>query len=142
MIELSAPLVANLIMAILSVAMLIQSTRLMRSVRQLRSSGLQDVVGAFDRATTEAKAVLTELRSTLAEDIHSNQLLIEKASELRDELEMMIEMGNATAERILTAAETSRTAAEAARLASLAEVARAERLRNAPPSSLLTPRKP
>lgn len=135
MIELSAALVANLIMAILSAAMLIQSVRLMRSFRQLRTSGLSEVIGAIDRATTEATAVLNELRTTLAEDINANRQLVAKAAELRDELEMMSEMGNATAERILGAVEASR-------LNALADLARSERVQSGQPKSFFNPRKP
>lgn len=109
----SLPLIANLVMAILSSAMLVQSVRLLRSFRQIRTSGLADVVSALDRSTSEARTVLTELRITLSTEMGANQKTVTEAMALRDELAMMTEMGNATAERILTSVQASRILAVA-----------------------------
>ncbi|MEN9931779.1 MAG: hypothetical protein RIS17_352 [Pseudomonadota bacterium] len=108
MMAFSPALTANVVMAILSAAMLVQSIRLLRGFEQLRASGLNEVVRALQRATVEASAVLNELRHTLGSDIDASSRILEEAIAIRDELAMIVEMGDATAERIVAAVDAAR----------------------------------
>lgn len=108
MMAFSPALTANVVMAILSAAMLVQSIRLLRGFEQLRASGLNEVVRALQRATVEASAVLNELRHTLGSDIDASSRILEEAIAIRDELAMIVEMGDGTAERIVAAVDAAR----------------------------------
>lgn len=97
-------LLTNVLCMILSVAVLVQSVRMMRSLRTVKDGALTDVVTALDKATSQARLVLSDMKKTLGTDAAANARLIEQARELRDELNVMIGMGDATAERISEAA--------------------------------------
>jgi hypothetical protein len=108
MIEFSPAFTANLVMAVLSAAMFVQSIRLLRGFQQLRASGLNEVVEALQRATAEASTVLEKLQHTLASDVGASRKSLEEAMTLRDELSIMVEMGDSTAERIVAAVDNVR----------------------------------
>lgn len=99
--------VTNILLMLLCVGVLVQSVRLMRSVRAVRTGDLGDTVRHLDRATDQARDVLAELKRLLATDGQSNARALAQAETLRDELSVMVGIGNAVAERIMAAAETA-----------------------------------
>jgi hypothetical protein len=101
----------NLVLVLLCIAVLAQSARVMRSFRAVKAGDLGDTVKSLDRATTQARIVLAEMKDLLSTDGAANARNIASGESLRDELSVMVGIGNAVAERILDAA----TAAEAAR---------------------------
>ncbi|WP_298675546.1 DUF6468 domain-containing protein [uncultured Sphingomonas sp.] len=96
-------LVANLLTSILCAAVLVQSVRMARSLNQVKDGDLPLMVAALDKATGEARGVLSEMKRTLGADCAQHARQVERARELRDELELITGIGNAAAERILGA---------------------------------------
>ncbi|HEX8413717.1 MAG TPA: DUF6468 domain-containing protein [Sphingomicrobium sp.] len=84
-------------------AVLIQSVRMMRSLKAVKDGALTDVVGALDKSTAQARLVLGELKATLGECAANGRLLSE-SREMAEELGVMIGIANASAERIIEAA--------------------------------------
>lgn len=102
----------NLITILFCMAVLVQSVRLMRSLKQVREVGLEDTVGALDVATAQARTVLNGLRQTLATDGTANLRALGEAREIRDELDVMVGIANAIAERLLETASTAHPSTE------------------------------
>ncbi|MBB5685258.1 DUF6468 domain-containing protein [Sphingobium boeckii] len=94
----------NLVLIILCVAVLIQSARLLYSFRMIKSGDLAETVKSLDRATAQARAVLGELKDILSVDGAANARTIASGASLREELSVMVGIGNAVAERIMDAA--------------------------------------
>lgn len=94
----------NLVLVILCIAVMAQSARLLRAFRTIKSGDLGDTVKSLDRATTEARAVLAELKDILSVDGAANARTIASGASLREELSVMVGIGNAVAERIMDAA--------------------------------------
>jgi hypothetical protein len=94
----------NLIVAGLCVAVVLQSVRMMRNIQAIKSGDLADTVKALDRATAQARQVLGELKDVLTTDGAANARTITSGETLRDELSVMVGIGNAVAERIMEAA--------------------------------------
>lgn len=107
----SFALMTNFACMILCAAVLLQSGRLMRSLKAVRSGALTDTVQSLERATAQARAVLADMKATLGNEFSANGRLVEQAVVLRDELAMMIEIGDATAERIAGAASAGNAVA-------------------------------
>lgn len=101
---------SNLILMPLCVAVIAQSMRMMKSIRDMRASALGDSVTQLDRATGQARAVLMELKSLLATDVVVQNRSIAHGEALRDELSVMVGIGNAVAERIMEAAAAQKEA--------------------------------
>lgn len=97
----------NLLLTLLCAAVLVQCTRMMRSFRAIKSGDLGETVAQLDRATGQARAVLGELKTLLATDGAANARVIASGEALRDELSVMVGIGNAVAERIMDAAATA-----------------------------------
>lgn len=95
---------SNFILMLLCLAVIAQSVRMAKSVREIRSSPLDKSVAQLDRATGHAQAVLNELKALLATDVLAQGRVISSAEALRDELSVMVGIGNAVAERIMEAA--------------------------------------
>jgi hypothetical protein len=95
---------ANLIVSILCAAVVWQSMRMARGIREMKSGDLGETVKALDRATAEARGVLGELKSVLSIDGAANVRTIASGETLRDELSLMVGIGNAVADRIIEAA--------------------------------------
>ena len=104
-------MLANLVTALLCLAVLVQSVRMMRSLKSVKEGALTEVVGALDRSTNEARAVLSDLKLTLAASSGSARTL-EQSREMADELGVMIGIADASAERLMeaSAAATRATA--------------------------------
>lgn len=97
----------NLVLMALCVAVLIQCARMMRSFNAIKSGDLGETVKQLDRATAQARAVLAELKTILATDGAATTRTIASGESLRDELSVMVGIGNAVAERIVEAASNA-----------------------------------
>ena len=94
----------NVITILFCIAVLVQSVRMMRSLKQVRESQLDRTVGALDAATASARGVLAELKQTLSTDGAANARSLGEAKDVRDELNVMVGIANAMAERLVEAA--------------------------------------
>ncbi|WP_333572702.1 DUF6468 domain-containing protein [Sphingomonas sp.] len=122
----SIALFANVLTIILCVAVLVQSMRMMRSLRTVKEGALTDVVKALDNATVQARSVLSDMKATLGTDCARHARLVEQARDLRDELSDMIGIADSACERIVSAvslANALRVAGEEAAEQSEAESA-------------------
>jgi hypothetical protein len=99
----SLAILANVLTMILCLAVLVQSVRMMRSLRTVKDGALTEVVGSLEKATAGARAVLSEMKATLGTDCAQHARLVEKARDLRDELSDMIGIADASCERIVNA---------------------------------------
>ncbi|TCP72407.1 DUF6468 domain-containing protein [Sphingomonas sp. PP-CE-1G-424] len=99
--------VANIATIILCAAVLVQSVRMMRSLKAVRGGAIADVVEALDRSTGQARMVLSELRDALGECAHSARAVAEGKA-IADELTVMIGIANASADRMADAADAAR----------------------------------
>lgn len=100
----NAAMIADVATMLLCAAVLVQCARLMRSLQQLRKAGLRETVEALERATGEARSVLGNLKQFLATDMGECGEIVAEGVAMRDELTVMIGIGNAVAERIVEAA--------------------------------------
>ena len=96
----------NIITILFCIAVLVQSVRMMRSLKQVRESQLDRTVGALDTATAKARSVLSELKDTLTTEGAANTRALGEAREVREELNVMVGIANAMAERLIEAAST------------------------------------
>lgn len=103
----------NIITILFCLAVLVQSVRMMRSLRQVRNARLDDTVLALNTATAQAQTVLSGLRETLKTEGAATAGTISHAKELREELNMLIGIANAMAERLVDAASTNAEPAKA-----------------------------
>ena len=94
----------NIITILFCIAVLVQSVRMMRSLKQVREGQLDRTVGALDIATASARSVLAELKQTLSTEGAANARTLNEAREVREELNVMIGIANAMAERLIEAA--------------------------------------
>lgn len=99
----SLAILANLLTILFCTAVLVQSIRMMRSLRAMKDSGLTDVVTALDRATAQARGVLSEMKLTLGTECAQHARQVSRAEDLRDELSDMIGIADAACERIVSA---------------------------------------
>lgn len=97
---------ANIVTACFCLAVLVQSVRMMRALKAMKEGGLSEVVEALDRSTAQARGVLSELKATLGECARSERGLRD-GRELADELGVMIGIANASAERLMEAADVA-----------------------------------
>ena len=99
----------NLVTIILCAAVLVQSVRMMKSLKVVQPSALAEMVGALDNSTAQARTVLAELRRALAECSGSARVLTDGKA-ICDELTVMVGIANASADRMADAAEAARRA--------------------------------
>ena len=99
---------SNLALSLLCVAVIVQTVRMIRRFNALKKGDLGDTVKSLDRATAQARQVLAELKEMLATDGAASVRAIQSGEELREELSVMIGIGNAVAERILEASGAER----------------------------------
>lgn len=95
---------ANIVTAVFCLAVLVQSVRMMRALRAMKDGDLREVVEALDRSTAQARGVLSELKAALGDCARSENAL-GQGRELADELGVMIGIANASAERLMEAAD-------------------------------------
>jgi hypothetical protein len=103
-------LITNFACMILCCAVLVQSMRLMRSLRAVKDGSLGQVVQSLDKATGLARAVLSDMKNTLGRDAAANAATLDEAKAIRDELNVMIGIGDAIAERIANASSAANAA--------------------------------
>ena len=103
----------NFLVMMLCVAVLVQSVRMMRSLKAVKEGALKETVAALDNATREAKVVLGELKKTLQNDAAHNARTLIDGGKMLEELTMMIGIGNSVAERIVEASDQAKKAAPA-----------------------------
>jgi ABC-type transporter Mla subunit MlaD len=99
----SFALLANVMTMIFCMAVLVQSVRMMRSLRTVKDGALTEVVTALEKATTGARSVLSEMKATLGTDCAQHARLVDQARELRDELSDVIGIADAACERVVNA---------------------------------------
>lgn len=99
--------VADLGTMILCTAVLVQSVRMIRSLKAVRGGGIVEVVTLLDRSTAEARIVLSELKTTLSGCTASARALSDGQA-ITDELTVMIGIANASADRMADAANAAR----------------------------------
>ena len=100
----------NVLVMMLCIAVLVQSVRMMRSLKAVKEGALKETVAALDNATREAKIVLGELKKTLQNDCAHNARTLVDGGKMLEELTMMIGIGNSVAERIIDASDKARNA--------------------------------
>lgn len=105
----SLAIVINLGVTALCLAVLVQSVRLMRAMRVLRGDGLPAMIGSLDRSCIEARRVLSSLQSALG-TAAERATTLESGREIAEELNVMIGIANASAERLLAAGMKQREA--------------------------------
>ncbi|USI71985.1 hypothetical protein [Sphingomonas morindae] len=105
------------LVAMLCLALLVQTSRLSLLVRRLRREELGAMVRTIDAALAATQSAMAELRGALATEASAQAEAIARAAPLRDELTMlrdelsvMVGVGNGIAERLVAAAEAARTA--------------------------------
>lgn len=94
---------ADVLTMILCSAVLIQSVRMMRSLRTVKDGALTQVVDALEKATVQARIVLSDMKKTLATDCAQHARLVEQARALCDELTVMSGIADSACERIVSA---------------------------------------
>ncbi len=97
----------NFITMLFCGAVLIQSVRLLRSLRTVKGPAFGEMVAALDTSTAEAKAVLADLRDTLRHECAANAKVIATGAAMREELTVLSGIADAVAERIVEAVEKS-----------------------------------
>jgi hypothetical protein len=105
----------NIVLIVLSLGVLVQTARLMIIFRQFKRAELKDSVSALEHATAAAQVVLDNLRTVLSVEaraqagaLKASEEVREELSALRDELSVMVGVGNSVAERIELAASVAR----------------------------------
>lgn len=97
---------ANIATMLFCAAVLVQSVRMMRSLKAVKEGALTEVVDALDKSTVHARAVLSELKMALAQ-CSGNARMLGDAKEMAEELSIMIGIANASAERLVDAAASA-----------------------------------
>lgn len=110
----------NIITMMFCAAVLIQSVRLIRCLRAVKGDDFGAMVAALDKSTTQARAVLADLRETLQVDCAANARVIASGEAMRDELTVMAGIADAVAERIVDAVEKSNPRTAPAAVTSIA----------------------
>lgn len=100
----------NLALVVMCLAVMVQAIRMDRCIRALRDGHLDQAVEKLDHATHQARIVLADLKRVLSTDAAAQGEIIHAARDLRDELSVMIGVGNSVAERIVDAADKARAA--------------------------------
>jgi len=121
----------NIITVLFCVAVLIQSVRMLRSLKQVREGQLDRTVLALETATAKAHGVLSEMKQTLSTEGAANSHALAEARDVREELHVMIGIANAMAERLMEAASAG-SQAEAAPEPAKKPKAQTARARTAP----------
>jgi hypothetical protein len=94
---------SNMATMLFCIAVLIQSVRMMRCLRAMKSDAFGTMVAALDTSTAQARRVLADLRETLRVDCAANARVIATGTAMREELTVMAGIADAAAERIVEA---------------------------------------
>jgi len=104
-------LIANIATILLCGAVTIQSLRMMRSLNAVKEGNLAQVVSALDQSTMQARIVLSELKGTLKRCSESSDAVM-RGDAITEELRMMVDLADASAERLARASAASPARAE------------------------------
>lgn len=102
----SFTMLVNIFTSILCAGVLVQSVRMMRSLRALRGGAIGEVVTALDHSTQQARLVLSQLKLALGDCARSAQIATEGKA-ICDELLVMIGIADASADRLAEAANAA-----------------------------------
>lgn len=106
--------VINVVLIVVCACVFLQVARMNRRMRAFREKELAIGVKQFEEATDQARKVLAELKQVLSTDGVEQAQLIASAEEIRDELSVMVGIGNSVAERIMDAAQKASKISEMA----------------------------
>ena len=95
----------NAVLMLLCIAVLVQTARLMRSIRAIRSIDFKGTIVALDKSSEEARQVIQEMKEALSGCVLANKLALSKSQDLRDELSFMSDLANSSADRVIEAVE-------------------------------------
>jgi ABC-type transporter Mla subunit MlaD len=102
----SMSVISNIVTAMLCIAVLVQSIRLMRGIQAVRKTDISAMVGAMEKATAEARHVLTDIKETITGPVANTAELIRKGDDMREELSTLISIADAMAERLASLPKT------------------------------------
>lgn len=85
----------------LCIGVLVQTSRLMRNIKMLRSINFKQMILAVDRSAEQARQVTYEMKEALGGCVAANNLSLEAAQDLRDELSLISEVANSAGDRML-----------------------------------------
>lgn len=92
---------SNLATVMLCVALIVQCRRMMRSLAAFKTADLAGTVNALTSATAEAQQVLADLRDELRNHAQPTLRGLADARQISDELNLMIGIADASADRLL-----------------------------------------
>lgn len=96
----------NIVTMLFCTAVLVQSVRMMRSLKTVQDGALSTVIDTLDLATAQARAVLDEFKATLA-TCAASERMVRDGQDMAEELSVMIGIADASAERLVQASSTS-----------------------------------
>jgi hypothetical protein len=99
---------SNIVTMLFCIAVLVQSVRLMRALRAVKSDDFGAIISALDASTARARTVLADLRETLRTECAANARVIAGGTAMREELTVMSGIADSVAERIMAAVSMSK----------------------------------
>ena len=99
---------SNIVTMLFCIAVLVQSVRLMRALRAVKSDDFGAIISALDASTAQARTVLADLRETLRTECAANARVIASGTAMREELTVMSGIADSVAERIMAAVSMSK----------------------------------
>ena len=99
---------SNIVTMLFCIAVLVQSVRLMRALRAVKSDDFGAIISALDASTAQARTVLADLRETLRTECAANARVIASGTAMREELTVMSGIADSVAERIVAAVSMSK----------------------------------
>ena len=99
---------SNIATMLFCIAVLVQSVRLMRALRAVKSDDFGAIISALDASTAQARTVLADLRETLRTECAANARVIATGTAMREELTVMSGIADSVAERIVAAVSMSK----------------------------------
>ncbi len=101
---------SNILTMMFCIAVLVQSLRLLRALRAVKSDDFGAIISALDASTAEARTVLADLREILRTECAANAQVIASGTAMREELTVMSGIADSVAERIVEAVSMSKKA--------------------------------
>jgi len=99
---------SNILTMMFCIAVLVQSLRLLRALRAVKSDDFGAIISALDASTAEARTVLADLREILRTECAANAQVIASGTAMREELTVMSGIADSVAERIVEAVSMSK----------------------------------
>ncbi len=101
----------NIVTMLFCLAVLVQSVRMMRSLKTVQDGALSTVIDTLDLATAQARQVLDEFKATLA-TCAASERIVREGQDMAEELSVMIGIADASAERLVKASSAANTRAD------------------------------